>query len=293
MKIGLIVWIGLILVGCGGASKRGGSAENPLFSGSGQPESQPVSERSADPDRIVENLPESEAAPEIPVAEEASRDQYSNLAEALKNQNEGRVLSSAGAILGKNAKDQKALNAMGVYYYRTGRPEMARLLWARALKDNPNSPSLANNMGLLMLRDDKPELAVREFRKALSQNSSHWEASANLGALHLKFLNYEAAKTYLSEAYEDRPKDVAVAVNYAIALRGLGQLDEAKRIYERLGAEKSDQTLVLFNYAVLLIEYLNDKSKGLEVINKVRYYQTDTDIMKRANQLAERAQQIN
>ena len=83
-----------------------------------------------------------------------SSDDYEKLRTAVKRKSEKLVVDAASRILAKDSKDLRALNALGVFYFKTKKTGMAKIIFNRALKDHPDERALHNNLALVYLSED-------------------------------------------------------------------------------------------------------------------------------------------
>lgn len=211
---------------------------------------------------------------------------YKDLVRAIETNNKVEVERLVRGYLSKDEKDIKALNALGVYHFTQKKYGLAKLIFQKILQDK-SLASVHHNLGLVYLAESEEESAIVEFKKALNLDSSHVLASAHLGEIHLKYKNYEKALELLEFAYSVNKRNVALANNYAVALRATGDLDRARNIYESIGGREKNVT-VLLNYALLLGDGLKNVEKAKEIINKIKFLTTSPDIIKTANDLLKR-----
>jgi len=123
----------------------------------------------------------------------------------------------------------------------------------------------------------------------LQGNDDHPEANANLGTYYLKYMDYDKAVMFLEKAYDHDKKNVTVANNYAVALRGTGKLDEAMGIYKSIESRAKSQTML--NEAILLSEYKKDFKEAKDILNKIRFISTDPAVLKKVNALMSKMDQ--
>lgn len=210
---------------------------------------------------------------------------HASLREAVVSNNQRRVQEVASQLLARNPKDVKALSALGIQQLKSNKPAMARLLFKKALEVEPKNAGILNNYGVTFLAEKDESRAMMEFKKALDVDSDHPSASANIGYIHLKYRNYEQARRLLETAYEANRNNIKVANNFGIALRNSGDASAAKRVFEKALDKEPKDVNLLMNYALVLVENLKDKTKGQEIINKIKFLASDPAILSRARQL--------
>lgn len=214
-------------------------------------------------------------------------DEIKKLKEASANKDENGVIQAATHILGQDSKNLAALNAMAVHYYNQGKVGLAKILILRALNDHPNSATLYNNLGVIYLTQNKQRQAIAYFRKALELQPKYPYASSNLGSICLEYKDYAKAASVLESGYNAVKSDLRrgsysmdVAANYAQALSGAGQLDDAKRIFRKLIDIDEQNPSLLYNYAVLLVARMKDKDEGEKIIAKLKFIADDATLKK-------------
>ncbi|MGE3974896.1 MAG: tetratricopeptide repeat protein [Bdellovibrionales bacterium] len=217
---------------------------------------------------------------------------YDAFAKAIRSGNDSAVSQEASKILAMQPTNLKVLNGLAMFYYSSGRPQLAKIPLAKAIRAHPNSATLANNLGLILLSEDKVREASTEFRRALTLDESHAEANYHLGVIYMKSKNYVSALPLLKKAFASLHRKEVAGPHYAEALRLAGRLNEAEDVYEEFKAENSNSPAVLLNYASLLIDQLKSKKQGLKIINKIRFLTQDADILKKVDDLSNRAEAI-
>jgi tetratricopeptide (TPR) repeat protein len=217
---------------------------------------------------------------------------YEAFSKAIRSKSESLVTTEASKLLSYNPKDLKALNGLAMFYYSIGRPQMAKIPLARAIAAHPDSATLANNLGLIYLAEDRPREAITEFRRALTLDQGHAEASYHLGSIFIRYKNHINGLPLLERAYSSLQRKEIVGPHYAEALRLSGNFKKSEDIYEDIKAENSSNPMVLLNYANLLVDNLKSKKQGLKIINKLRFLTQDADILKKVDELSDRAEAI-
>lgn len=231
-----------------------------------------------------------------PQVRQVTSDELKALAQAFKSKSEEQLLSAAAKILGKDANNLQALNTLGVYYFETGKPGLAKIIINRALTAHPNIPALHNNLGIIFLQEGKQRQAIASFKRSLQIQTDYQTGATNLASIYLEYQDYTKALDPLEDAYKSsksaRDKgDVAaieIANNYAVALAGTGDLKQAERVFEGLEKADTKNWKVLLNYSILLVERLNSKKKGAAVLNKLKFVSDDSQVLSRVQALEEK-----
>jgi Flp pilus assembly protein TadD len=206
---------------------------------------------------------------------------------------ETAVVAAATRILGGDSKNLRALNALAIYYHSQNKLGMAKILIQRALVDHPTSATLHNNIGVVYLSEGKQRQALTAFRKAGELQKNYPFAAANLGSIFLEYHDYKRAAETLASGYEavksslSRGKNFGmnVASNYAQALSGAGDFDHAKSVFQKLIKVDDQNVATLFNYAVLLVARMKNKSEGEKILAKLKGRDTDANMQKHVEDL--------
>ncbi len=203
---------------------------------------------------------------------------------AYRSQNEDSLLKSAAELLSKNADNVDVLLGLSDHYLRKGFPDVARIFYSRILEKRPDHPDVNNNLGVLAMKEEKEAEAVVYFKKALQGNRKHTGANFNLGTYYLKYMDYEKAEMFLENAYDQDSKNYNVGNNYAVALRGTGQLDKALGVYKSIEG-RSSSSVSMLNQAILLAEFKKDYKAAREIVSKIRFITTDPGVLRKVNAL--------
>ncbi len=219
---------------------------------------------------------------------------YAALSQALRANKPGQVQDEAARILVANPDDFVALNALAMWNYRQKKVGAAKLLLARAIEKGEPKASILNNYGLTLLAEGDDLGAAEQFKKALRLDDGHAEANANLGAHYAKGGDWKKALPRLTTAWNAGRQDSTIANNYAISLRGEGELEKAREIFEEAVKRNNKDPVLLLNYAALLIEGLNRPKEGLPLVYRVKFLETERqDVIRRATQLERKATSSN
>jgi len=243
------------------------------------------------PETMPDVAPEPPPEPTTKAASRKLDPRYDSLVKAVRKSGKAsEIQEEASRLLGADANDAVALNTIALLHLRRGQPKAAKLLLARAIEKSPSVAGLHNNLGVAHLDDGDPEAAIVEFKKALDLDEGHVEALGNLGSLYLKGGNVNRAFPLLEAAYRANRSNAAVANNYALALRARNELEAARRVYADLLKTHPKDVNALLNYAILLIEFMNQPKEGLELVYKVKFLETQRkDVLATANALENKA----
>ncbi len=193
----------------------------------------------------------------------------SALSEAIRSGSDESIYRVASSMLMQNANDVKALNAMGLFHNRKGRPLAARLFFSKALSIQPDNSELHSNMGLTYLANQEQTAAIRAFRKAIELNPADISATTNLGSIYMENRDFSKAFSVLS-LNTGRSKDIKFLNNFAIACAWKGKVEQAESLYQEALKLSPNNREILFNYAVFQIDYQAKFKEGLETLDHLK-----------------------
>ncbi|MBX3035266.1 MAG: tetratricopeptide repeat protein [Bdellovibrionaceae bacterium] len=222
-------------------------------------------------------------------AQPLSSNPYADLNAAIKSQSEERIRSVAHQILRQVKDDPKALNALGMSAYRSGKLDLAAYFLGKAQQKSPNEGEIASNLGLVELARGEKTAAIKSFRRALELKSEDGLAAANLGALYVEAKDYSKAATVLSMSYRQGVRDAKNLNNYGIALVATGQYDKALSTYDEALRQSSSNRDVLYNKAILLIENMGRMQDGLDLVNRVKFMGSPSESRDKLSHLENKA----
>ena len=177
----------------------------------------------------------------------------------------------ANHVLSDDPKNLKALYLLGTYHLNKNQTGVARLLFEKALEHYPNEAALYYAQGLVALKEKERQKAMFSFEESLKKDGEYRPAQIALSSLYMQNLNVKKALPLLEDVYS---KDSLskflplVAHNYALALRLVGRKKQARKVYRFIIEEKKDTSLVLVNYALLLVEDFNNKKEAQKMLNR-------------------------
>jgi tetratricopeptide (TPR) repeat protein len=173
------------------------------------------------------------------------------------------VLRETVRVSGTNAK---IYTELGQIYIAQKRLDLAELVLAKALELDAKDPAVSNALALLAQRQGKAQEAFERFDQAESLDASYIDARFNKATVLLDAGDYARAKTELLEIVKKRGDDYAAQVSLGVAHRGLKELPEARKVWERVIKEapkrSSARADAMWNIAILKIDFMEDPSGG-------------------------------
>lgn len=194
-------------------------------------------------------------------------------------ENEDRITALGARILNFDSKNKVALLSLGTYYLETGRYQMAKIIFTRALKYYSENSSIHNNMGLILLKEGEIDTAALSFKKSLKYERKNFFAAGNLGSLYIQGYNYRSALDYLGLAYNGtkeelsvtHPQVVKTGNNYAVALSWSGNFRKADRVFRELIKNNPKEVELVMNHAILIGRNLKKKERALKTLKRVDF----------------------
>lgn len=210
---------------------------------------------------------------------------YTQLNLHIKNQDDDAILKEGSSILMRNPNDIKALNAMAMAYYKRSQYPLAKSLLLRAQKIEAGAYEVHSNLGVVLLAIGEKNEALKSFKKAIELNPNDYVSASNAGSLYVIEQDFEKAAVVLDIAYSKGYRNTKVLSNYAIALTATGKYDKADKIYREALKENANSKEVLFNHAILLIQFLKKNEEGLEIVKKLKFLGVPEEGRKRLQDL--------
>jgi tetratricopeptide (TPR) repeat protein len=179
------------------------------------------------------------------------------------------ILRDTVRVSGANVK---IYTELGLIYIAQKRLELAQLVLAKAVQQNPKEPAIYNALAVLALRQGKAQEAFAQFDQAVSLDPSYIDARFNKAAVLLDAGDYARAKAELATIVEKRPDDYAAGVALGVAHRGLKDFAEAKRTWDRVIKEAPRRSTpradAMFDVAILQLDYMNDATGGRAALER-------------------------
>lgn len=235
---------------------------------------------------------------ELPPVSTTSTQEKSNetsideLERAIQKQDDRAIAISARQVLIQSPQDPKALNALALYHFRRGDLSAAKTLLNKAIAAHENISMLFSNLGIVLQATKEDADAIKAYRQALKVDPSNPVAAANVGAYYAQVKDYNKAQVALEIAVEKGQRDWRTLNNYGVTLMALGKYAAAAAHLKKSAELQPQNTGVLLNYAILLVDHLGKPAEGLDVINKIRFIGPGPDIRKKISELENKAKSL-
>lgn len=166
------------------------------------------------------------------------------------------------ALLGDPGNTNIYLN-LGFAYFRKGNLELAEFVIREGLSVNASKAALLNLRGLVALKKNDVRGAFRAFEEAFKADGTYVDALKNLAAMELNYKAFDAALLRIDEVLEREPGNLMFRISRAVALRGLGRLDESKALMDLLVKENPTSFEVAYNDCILHKEHIKNLDSSL------------------------------
>ncbi len=211
---------------------------------------------------------------------------------AIQKQDDRGIAIFSRKILIQSPLDAKALNALALYHFKKGELKAAEALLSKAISANDQISMLFSNLGIVLqsLKDESG--AVKAYRQALKVDPFNPIAAANVGAYYAQVKDYKKAQVALEIAVEKGQRDWRTLNNYGVTLMALGQYPFAETQLKKSSELQPQNTAVLLNYAILLVDHLGKPAQGLDIINRIRFMGPSPDMRKKISELENKAKSL-
>jgi tetratricopeptide (TPR) repeat protein len=166
------------------------------------------------------------------------------------------------AQLKENLKNENAWIQLGNIEVQLKRYRLARLAYEQALSLNSKNSAALNNLAIILELQGETLQAFDALIEAKKINEFDSTINKNLSKLYLQYRHYESAKDILAVLLKREPETKELAILYALARAGSGDLNYAYSELEKFKAHKDDRFGIWAS--AWMIRALNDTKKYAE-----------------------------
>lgn len=162
----------------------------------------------------------------------------------------------------------------GLLYLAQGRDGLAELVLLKAVELNKKQPEIYNALALVSIARGKDQEAFDYFDAASNLDPDFLDARYNRASVFLDSGNYAGAKEELSYIVGKRPDDLEARIALGVAHRGLGEYDQARKVWEDVvdSARRRSRLAgdALWNLAILDMDFIKDDKKAAAAFNRYK-----------------------
>lgn len=174
-----------------------------------------------------------------------------------------RAMELAQEALLRDPKNGTAHKVVARVHLDRGQLPLAKLVTVRARGHDDRDPELAFLLGEIAEKEGDQGAALGFFQQAVQLRGDFLPARARLGAAALAARHWEAAAQHYEVILRVRPDDGAALLDRAIALRGLGLVEEALEAYQKAAVAMPDDARPSYGIAVILHRHLDQPEEAL------------------------------
>ena len=134
--------------------------------------------------------------------------------------------------INKSLKIQETFN-IAVKNHQEGKTEVAKELYNRVLKIDPNHSQALKNIAVIFINLKDYQKAKEYYEKAVEIDPNSADAYYNLGIIFKELKEYQKAKGCYEKADNIQPNNTIIQTNLGIIFNDLGENQKAKDCYEK------------------------------------------------------------
>ena len=134
--------------------------------------------------------------------------------------------------INKSLTIQETFN-IAVKNHQEGKTEVAKELYNRVLKIDPNHSQALKNIAIIFINLKDYQKAKECYEKAVEIDPNSADAYYNLGIIFKELKEYQKAKSCYEKADNIQPNNTIIQTNLGIIFNDLGEYQKAKDCYEK------------------------------------------------------------
>lgn len=174
------------------------------------------------------------------------------------------ALRQAREVLIRDPRSVRALAEIGRIYRAREQYDVAELVIRKAVAIE-DVAELHNDLGLIQLARGDTQAAFEEFQRAIALDARFAPAHLNQGSVLMHAGDYAGAAAEYRAVLAGDPDALDARVALGAALRGQGEHAQARREYERVLEAAPNHPAALFDLAVLLADFLDERPRAREL----------------------------
>ena len=174
-----------------------------------------------------------------------------------------RALELAREALLRDPKNLTAHKVVAKIHLDRGELALARLVAMRGIGHDPGDAQLVFLMGEIREKEGDAPAALRRYKQAVQLREDHLPARAKLAADALTHRDFAEAATHYEAILRHQPQNAAARLDLAIALRGMGKVDEALAAYQQVMQEAPHDPRPAYGIANILHRHKDQPEQAL------------------------------
>ena len=152
--------------------------------------------------------------------------------------------------INKSLTIQETFN-IAVKNHQEGKTEVAKELYNRVLKIDPNHSQALKNIAIIFINLKDYQKAKECYEKAVEIDPNSADAYYNLGLIFKELKEYQKAKSCYEKADNIQPNNTIIQTNLGIIFNDLGEYQKAKDCYEKAIKINPDNGKAHYNLGVI------------------------------------------
>jgi len=152
--------------------------------------------------------------------------------------------------INKSLTIQETFN-IAVKNHQEGKTEVAKELYNRVLKIDPNHSQALKNIAIIFINLKDYQKAKECYEKAVEIDPNSADAYYNLGIIFKELKEYQKAKSCYEKADDIQPNNTIIQTNLGIIFKDLGENQKAKDCYEKAIKINPDNGKAHYNLGVI------------------------------------------
>lgn len=159
----------------------------------------------------------------------------------------------------------------GLIYMAMNEAKLADESFREALRRAPDNPDFSNNYGWFLCQNGRAQESIPYFEAALKERSyrSPSKALHNAGVCSLKLQQLDAAKQYLTRAFQLEAGNAEISANLAYTHWKLGDANQARFYLDRVQQSDMNNAQTLWT-AIKVSHGLNDRQTETTLVTQLR-----------------------
>ncbi len=159
--------------------------------------------------------------------------------------------SSCRNALRRDLKNREARKTLAQIYIRRDNYDMAEIILTGLGGEKSKDAEVLNGMALIALNKGRNAKSMYLFKRALKRDSSNVAVRMNMGVLMLSYRQFAQASTQFERVLKIMPENIDAKLHLAVIKAVRGENDSARGIYEDVLSQDKNNSLALYNLAVL------------------------------------------